>query len=293
VYGHKPTLELVSLRGHASPPLDADVRVTSDLSVAGPMARSAADLAAALRIVGGQDGYDEVAWKWSLPAPRQKQLKDFRIGVPPDDRICPVSSDVKAVLDTAMAALRKAGAKIERGWPPGVDATASLETYRTLLGANMYSRLPAEQLEPMHREWERNPRDPMLNGVFAPHKSWVMQAANQRTIRFAWQEYFKTRDVFLMPVAFAPAMLKDESEPLEARKIATPDGPRDYTDLVIWVSFATLAGLPATSAPVGRTRAGLPVGLQIMGPMWEDATTIEFAARLADVTGGFERPKGY
>ena len=112
-------------------------------------------------------------------------------------------------------------------------------------------------------------------------------------IRFAWHEYFKSHDVFLMPVAFAPAMVKDESEPLESRKIATSEGPRDYTDLVVWVSFATLAGIPATSAPVGRTREGLPVGLQIVGPMWEDATPIEFAARLAELVGGFERPKGY
>lgn len=293
VYGHKPTLELVSLRGHTTPPQDADVRGTSDLSVAGPMARSADDLAAALRVVGGQDGYETAAWKWSLPAPRHRALKDFRIGIPGGDGICPVSSDLKEVLGAALAAIRKTGAKIDSGWPQGVDPAASLETYRTLLGANMYSRLPKEQLEPMRKEWERNPRDPMLSGVFAPHQNWVMHAANQRMIRFAWHEYFKSHDVFLMPVAFAPAVLKDESEPLEARKIATPDGPRDYTDLVVWVSFATLAGIPATSAPVGRTREGLPVALQILGPMWEDATPIEFAARLAELVGGFERPKGY
>jgi Asp-tRNA(Asn)/Glu-tRNA(Gln) amidotransferase A subunit family amidase len=76
------------------------------------MARSAADLAAALRVVGEQDGYDR--WREMVAAGAAAEtLKDFRIGVPPDDRICPVSSDVRAVLDAAMAALRKAGAKIE------------------------------------------------------------------------------------------------------------------------------------------------------------------------------------
>ena len=64
-------------------------------------------------------------------------------------------------------------------------------------------------------------------------------------------------------------------------------------DMIKWVSFATLAGIPATVAPVGKTAAGLPVGLQILGPMWEDATPIEFAARLTEAIGGFERPKGY
>jgi amidase len=57
-----------------------------------------------------------------------------------------------------------------------------------------------------------------------------------------------------------------------------------------WISMATLAGLPATVAPVGRTRAGLPAGIQIVAPMWEDATSIECAALLSDVVGGFVPP---
>jgi len=45
--------------------------------------------------------------------------------------------------------------------------------------------------------------------------------------------------------------------------------------------------LPATVAPIGRTAAGLPVGIQIVAPMWEDGTSIEFADRLAEAIGGF------
>jgi amidase len=63
--------------------------------------------------------------------------------------------------------------------------------------------------------------------------------------------------------------------------------------LLFWISFATLTGLPATTAPIGVTRAGLPVGLQIIGPYLEDATPIDIAGKLADVTGGFTPPKGY
>jgi amidase len=57
-----------------------------------------------------------------------------------------------------------------------------------------------------------------------------------------------------------------------------------------WISFATLTGCPATVAPVGRTKDGLPVGVQIMGPFLEDATPIGIAMRMADVTGGFIAP---
>jgi amidase len=51
--------------------------------------------------------------------------------------------------------------------------------------------------------------------------------------------------------------------------------------------------LPATTAPVGLTRSGLPVGIQIVGPHLDDATPIDVAARMADVIGGFRMPKGY
>jgi amidase len=54
-----------------------------------------------------------------------------------------------------------------------------------------------------------------------------------------------------------------------------------------------MTGCPATTAPIGQTPAGLPVGLQIMGPFWEDATSIEFAALLSHELGGFKAPPGY
>jgi hypothetical protein len=59
--------------------------------------------------------------------------------------------------------------------------------------------------------------------------------------------------------------------------------------LMPWMVTATLTGCPATVATIGRTSVGLPVGMQIMGPFWEDATSIEFAAFLSDEIGGFKK----
>jgi amidase len=108
-----------------------------------------------------------------------------------------------------------------------------------------------------------------------------------------WQKYFESHDIFLLPTAFTAAFRHDHSEPIDKRVVATPEGQRPYANMAAWNSLATLAGLPATVAPVGKTRAGLPVGIQIIAPMWEDATSIEFAARLADVIGGFIAPPGF
>jgi amidase len=111
--------------------------------------------------------------------------------------------------------------------------------------------------------------------------------------RTIWQDYFRTHDAFLLPAAFVAAFLHDPSEPQGARTLSTVDGPRRYMDLMFWISFATLAGLPATTAPVGLTRSRLPVGIQIIGPYLEDATPIDVASKVAELTGGFVPPEQY
>jgi amidase len=78
---------------------------------------------------------------------------------------------------------------------------------------------------------------------------------------------------------------------MNARAIATPEGKRPYIqNNPYWITTASLAGLPATVAPIGLTDSGLPVGVQIVAPMWEDATSIEFAALLSEAVGGFSAP---
>jgi amidase len=111
--------------------------------------------------------------------------------------------------------------------------------------------------------------------------------------RRAWQTAFDEIDVFLMPTSFVAAFPHDQSEPQDARRLATSAGPRPYLDLMFWNTVANLTGLPATAAPVGRTAQGLPVGLQILGPYLEDATPIDFADRMSTVVGGFVPPPGF
>jgi len=69
--------------------------------------------------------------------------------------------------------------------------------------------------------------------------------------------------------------------------------PRNYLDMLAWISPATLCFNPASVAPIGHTRSGLPVGVQIVGPYLEDRTTIDFARRLDEVGSEFTPPPGY
>ncbi len=69
-----------------------------------------------------------------------------------------------------------------------------------------------------------------------------------------------------------------------------PQGERPYGDQAFWVAHASLPGLPAVAAPVGRTPGGLPVGVQVVGPLFEDDTAIGFAGLLGEVAGGYTPP---
>src|SRR5205814_5319956 len=121
VYGHKPSLELVSTAGFQPGPWDGSPGYPMDLSVVGPIARSARDLALALSVLGGPNGDEAKAWTWRMPPPRHTRLADFRIGYVFDDDAAPLATDIRTLYEQTVAALGTAGAAIERGLPGGID----------------------------------------------------------------------------------------------------------------------------------------------------------------------------
>ena len=295
VYGHKPSLNVVPVRGHIPPP-PGTLRPPADLAVAGPLARTAADLKVALDIFGGPDPEEAIAYSWTLPPARGTRLSDYQIGYVIDDPLCPISSNVKEVLVKTIEALREVGVRLEEGWPPGVDLAEQYDTYRFLLWSTFAYELRDDQIDEVReRAANQDGSDEAIEAWAwtAPYKHFQAASKARIAARVVWQEYFHTHDAFLLPTAFVPAFLHDHSEPQIERKLSAPEGPRPYFDLLFWISFATLTGLPATTAPIGLTSEGIPVGIQIMGSYLEDATPIDIAGKLADVVGGFRPPEGY
>jgi len=280
VFGHKPTLGVVPLDGHIPPPPGAPPQPPPELPVAGPLARSADDLLLAMQVLGGPVGDDATAWEWHLAPPRQAQLDDYRVGVVLDDPACPVTGEVRDVLDAAVAALGSSGVRIDGGWPLGPSPLEQYQAYRLMLQAFFQAASPSEPV-----------------GTPISHREHTRASTLRMVARAAWQAFFRDHDAFLMPAAFVSAFPHDHSAPPSEtgffdspRVIRTAEGPRRYDDMLFWQTFATFSGLPATIAPVGRTTSGLPVGMQILGPWLEDATPIDLAGRLTELTGGFVRP---
>ncbi len=292
IYGHKPTFGVVPLDGHIPPPPGVAAG-PAELPVAGPMARGAEDLLLELGVVAGPDPAEAIAYRWNLPAPRKTKLGNYRIGYVVDDSFCPLDSEAKAVLAGAIESLRKKGAQLTEGWPAGVDPNKQFENYFWLLASFFSQTLPDPVFKGMQQAVAGGADDLWLKGNTAIHRDWLRQSGQRLRARALWQDYFKTHDAFLLPAAFVPAFPHNQQMPQEARKLKTTEGERPYLDMAKWISFATLTGCPATVAPVGRTKSGLPVGIQIMGPYLEDATPIDMAMKMADVTGRFVAPPNF
>jgi amidase len=269
VYGLKPSVGIVPLSGFqppGPPPPPSDMMY---MSAVGPLGRSPRDLRTALSVTGGPENQMAKAYSWALAPPRHARLEDFRVGVVLDHEYSPVSSEVTAPLSNAVDALARAGATVVEGWPAGVDPVRNYESFGFHVQSFFAFQQPGED--------------------FAKFSEFIDHENCRMTARAAWNRYFDDIDVFLCPVNFTPAFPHD-TRPFEQRTITTPEGERPYNDQAFWVSHASLPGLPAVAAPIGRTPGGLPVGAQIMGPLYEDDTAITFAELFTDVIGGYEPP---
>jgi amidase len=115
----------------------------------------------------------------------------------------------------------------------------------------------------------------------------------QAAIRRQFAHLFEAFDVVLAPVHGAAAFPHNDEPDGNLRTLTINGEATPYFAQLAWAGPATLAHLPSTVVPVGRTRAGLPFGAQVIGPYLEDRTTIGFAGLVERAFGGFRPPPGY
>ncbi len=296
VCGHKPTWGIVPMAGHLPPAPGA--LATTDLVVAGPLARSVRDLEVALEVIAGAAGHAAAGWRLELPPARGTEPVDLRLALWLDDPAYPVDAEVATVLAAAADALRAGGARVV-DVPPAVDMPDVLRLYQQFLYPILLSTTGKRSFDKLAKLADSLPADddgPLARTArFATQRfrDWVFANENREQLRALMAEFFADVDALVMPVAMVAAIPHDHSEPFTERVIAVDGGVRPYTDLMAWIALATVAHLPATVVPVGLTASGLPVGLQIVGPYLADRTTLAVGRLVEDLLGGFTAPPGY
>jgi amidase len=271
VCGHKPSWGIVSQRGY----LDhvGGGLTDADVNVFGPLARRVADLELLLGVLAGPDDELAPAWQLRLPPPRPEQLAELRVGTWLDDPAAEVDSEMVAILETAARELATAGARVDGSRPP-LDLATTVALFEDLLLPAISLSLPAE----------------IGDRVSGTHRRWLERNEDRARVRRVWGEWFADHDVLLCPVLPMVAFPHDHEGTVADRSVVINGKRRSHGAALAWTGLSGVAYLPSTVIPVGRTSAGLPVGVQVVGPYLGDRTCLWVAKALERLCGGYGPP---
>ncbi|HEY8382892.1 MAG TPA: amidase family protein [Microvirga sp.] len=286
VFGLKTTWNLVSVWGHIPPAPERRMARNADLVVAGPLARSAADLDLVLPVIAGTRGAAEAP---PLMAPRRMEPKGLRVGLWLDDPFAPVQGAVAAAVRRAASLLADAGAIVEEGVRP-VRFDEAFEIFSLLNHAIVAYSLPPKVRDRLQKAaanyapGDLSHRALQARGARMTPGLYQQVKARKQRLETAWARAFERYDVILCPPAPVVAIPHDHTPDVHARTLDIDGVARPYMDFLLWAAPATVADLPAAVAPVMRTPEGLPAGVQIIAAKGEDRTAIAVAAML-EATG--------
>ncbi|WAL97628.1 amidase [Streptomyces sp. Je 1-369] len=268
-------------------PLHPVTDAWGSLTVAGPMGRTVADAALLLSVMAGPDPRAPISLDSpgaDLRPPLAGDLHGLRVAWAPDlgGRV-PVESDVRDVLAGQVEVFAEAGCLVEEACP---DLDGADDVFRVLRAQAFEQSLGA------HLDCSRDALRPSLvrnieEGRRLSGADLARAAAERTRIHLAAVRFFERYDVLLAPVSQVAPF------PVEWEYPYVVDGQLQHT-YIDWMRSAYLLSVlaaPALSVPAGFTPAGLPVGLQIVGPPRADRAVLAVGAAYEAATGhGRRRP---
>jgi amidase len=291
IFSLEPTEWRVPARGHV-PGLPGQTKTIRYMGVFGPLARSVEDLETALRVIAGPDGHEAEAAPVPLgPAPAAKP-NALRIAVLESNPLVKVSADTATVLQQTMRLLTKAGAKVKRAEPAGLDWRQGWDDWVDLFQYQVRALQPLAEREATLAAGD--PDDPMALSV-------------RRTARLDLAEFFAVLDrrdhvmrqceaflddydAWLMPVMPDAAFIRQkQSQPLVIDGVAHPY----FFAGTAYNYLANLTGQPSVVLPCGFSKEGLPIGLQLTGKRWGDARLLGVAKALEKLLPPCPVPPNY
>lgn len=294
VYGHKPTYGIVPMRGQFLP----GIVYPSDISVAGPMARSARDLTAMLKLLAGPDGTQARAFRLKLPPAAQASFRDFRVAAMLSDPVSEVDQPVQDLIGQLVQFLSKRVKRLSMTARPKFSTHEAMDLYIQLLRAATSRRLTDQDFAANRKLAEgfaaedRSYFAQMTRAYVLPHRSWLMANERRHQMRLLWDQFFTDWDVLICPAAASAAFPHDQKGERHERTIVVNGRRVPTTDQLFWAGYSGGFYLPSTVAPIGLTRDGLPAGIQIVSKQYGDLTALRFAELLEREYHAFVPPPG-
>jgi aspartyl-tRNA(Asn)/glutamyl-tRNA(Gln) amidotransferase subunit A len=265
IVGLKPTFGRVSLRGV--------VPLSWNLDHAGPMTRSVHDAAMLLQAIAGYDAADPASA--FVPVDTYDEGIDagivgWKIAIAIDAHFRDADADVLNAIDAAAGRLSELGADVItvelQGAAEAAQANALMTTSDAAAGHH-------EQLRDQPDMFGTDVLERMQRGAAYTSTEYILARRRQAIWRRYLDEFFETYDVLLTPATPITAPVLDDTAIEKARVLTRFTAPFN------------LAGLPAMSLPCGLDAAGLPIGLQIVGPAWAEARILRAGRAFEQAAG--------
>jgi amidase len=296
VFGHKPTFGVVSSKGHAAGDWASP---GADIAVVGPLARGADDLEIAMDVMAGLDEIDSRGLKVALPRAAKKTLREFKVAVLLDDPHAEVDQSVQDEIQKLADFLGKKKVKVSTTARPAFDTADMHEVYMKLLNAAISGRMQDDEYNARREAAAKIPADDrgtlaqFVRGTVLTHREWLALNERRHRMRLAWDAFFQDYDIMLCPVTASAAFPHDHDPNRATRTIIVNNKKVPDFDQLFWAGYSGVTFLPASTAPIGQTTDGLPIGVQIVGPQYGDYTTIAFAKLLEQEYRSFVPPPAY
>jgi aspartyl-tRNA(Asn)/glutamyl-tRNA(Gln) amidotransferase subunit A len=253
--------------------------LSQSLDTVGPLARTVEDCALLLGLMAGADPEDPTAIAGPLPdymAATRGQIKGLTIGVPSAFYVDDLDADVARILDETVAVLKREGATIVPvELPDQRQLTAAAQLIVAVEAAAFHKRWLIE------REQDYGPQVLMRlhNALAIPGVTYLEALRWRGPALSAHMTATAGVDAVIAPVAPIPAPTLAESDVGNS-----PDAESVIQRLTRFTRPINYLGLPALAIPSGFTRSGLPVGMQLIGRSFDEATLLRIGAAFQRVT---------
>jgi aspartyl-tRNA(Asn)/glutamyl-tRNA(Gln) amidotransferase subunit A len=284
IVGLKPTYGLVSLEGVAP--------LAPSMDHAGPMARTARDAALLLDAIAGSGAAMKGGKVNAAPggkngtkylASLDRSVKGLRLGWPVRGCFAGAVPEVERAISKAARVLESEGATLREVSLDGMEAT--VEAANTVARAEAAAYHMRAGYFPAHSsEYGRDVKSHLQAGRKITAVDYLRALAARDALRQIFKDAFEHVDAILAPTLPVTAPLPDDDEVRLAKG--------EETVRSVFLRFSrpgNFAGVPAISAPCGFTRAGLPIGMQIIGPEWQDARILQIVHLYEQATRWHEK----
>ena len=190
---------------------------------------------------------EAVVWRLELPPARFDSAAGLRVGVWFDEPSAPVDHEYRALfLGAAADRLADCGEGVEAAHPP-VDFD---EQY------GVFGHLVMEAMTPAMGDGDGG------SGIGGSHLDWLRADMRRQEPRAVWRASFERHDLLLCPAMGTAAFPHNQKASIFERMVDVDGAPHSVLELISWLGFIGVLGVPSVCVPIGRTAGNLPVGIQ-------------------------------